>query len=145
MALLLRDAKAQGFNLAVSFISVGERAATPVRRFQPCSIASATAPRAELRVDRCPICVRLGRSSGLQRSTRGSRDRAPGHSILHKLPYFVMVAFLQRPNRKGKYHVQKHQAAWQNDAIAQAARAASRGRGLGRWRHLLFAGTTLNR
>jgi hypothetical protein len=72
-------------------------------------------------------------------------ERAAAHSMLAKNSRVYAGDFPSAHNgTRGKHHVQTHKAAGQDAPIAQAANAATAGRGLGRWRHLFIAGTTLN-
>ena len=72
-------------------------------------------------------------------------ERAPAHSMLAKNSRVCAGDFPSAYNgTRGKHHVQTHKTACQDAPIAQAANAATAGRGLGRWRHLFIARTTLN-
>jgi hypothetical protein len=72
-------------------------------------------------------------------------ERAPAHSMLAKNSRVYAGDFPSAYNGTwGKHHVQTDKTACQDAAIAQAANAATAGRGLGRWRHLFIGRTTLN-
>ena len=73
-------------------------------------------------------------------------DRAPAHSMRAKNRRVCAGDFPLADNgTRGKHRVQTHQTVCQEPPAAQAAKAAAGGRGLGRWRHLFIAGTTLDR
>jgi len=61
-----------------------------------------------------------------------------------KIAEFVPVTFLQLTMaQEENFMFQTHQTVCQEPPTAQAAKAATGGRGLGWWRHLFIAGTTL--
>src|SRR3981189_857438 len=69
-------------------------------------------------------------------------DRAPAHSMSVKNRRVCAGDFPSADNgTRGKLHVQTHQTVCQEPPTAQAAKAATGGRGLGWWRHLFIAGT----
>ena len=73
-------------------------------------------------------------------------DRAPAHSMRAKNRRVCAGDFASADNgTRGKHHAQPHQTVCQEPPAAQAAEAATGGRGLGRGRHLFIAGTTLDR
>jgi hypothetical protein len=62
-----------------------------------------------------------------------------------KTAEFMPVTFLQLYNgTRRKHRVQTHKTAGLEASAAQAANPATAGGGLGRWRHLFLAGTTIH-